>query len=155
VAGKIQQELQQKKPFRHVAEEAALNVLRTSDLVMQAELDLLKPYNLSATQYNVLRILRGAGDEGICCKAIGDRLITRDPDVTRLIDRLEKRGILARTRAKEDRRYVTVHLTKAGMDLVNELDEPIQKLNQKIMRNLNARDLHTLIGLLEQVRRNP
>jgi DNA-binding MarR family transcriptional regulator len=152
VAGKIQNELQQKKPIRHVGEEAALNILRTSDVLTQQVMDVLKPYGLSPTQYNVFRILRGAGSEGICCKAIADRLITRDPDITRLIDRLEKRGLLVRTRAKEDRRYVTIQLTTSGLEMVNELDEPMRKLNQHVMRNLDAAELQTLINLLEQVR---
>jgi DNA-binding MarR family transcriptional regulator len=152
VAGKIQNELQQKKPFRNLGEEAGLNILRTSDVLTQQLMDVLKPYGLSPTQYNVFRILRGAGSEGICCKAIGDRLITRDPDITRLIDRLEKRGLLVRTRVQEDRRYVTVRLTPSGLDMVNELDEPIRKMSQHAMRNLNAAELQTLINLLEQVR---
>jgi DNA-binding MarR family transcriptional regulator len=152
VAGKIQNELQQKKPFRNLGEEAGLNILRTSDVLTRQLMDVLKPYGLSPTQYNVFRILRGAGSEGICCKAIGDRLITRDPDITRLIDRLEKRGLLVRTRAKEDRRYVTVHLTASGLEMVNELDEPIRKMSQHAMRNLNTAELQTLINLLEQVR---
>ena len=104
-----------------------LNILRTSDVLTQVIADILKPFGLSPTQYNVLRILRGAGNQGLCCKEIGDRLVTRDPDVTRLIDRLEKRSLIARTRAKEDRRYVTIHLTEDGLETVNQLDEPIEK----------------------------
>jgi DNA-binding MarR family transcriptional regulator len=96
--------------------------------------------------------LRGAADQGLCCKEIGDRLVTRDPDVTRLIDRLEKRSLIARVRSKEDRRYVTIHLTKDGLDLVNELDEPLEKWNRKLMRNITTEDTKVLIGLLERVR---
>ena len=154
MAGKIQSEIQQKKPIGHAAEEAALNIFRTYDVLIQELLTVLKPHGLSATQYNVLRILRGAAGDGVCCKAIGDRLVTRDPDVTRLIDRLEKRGLLVRTRAREDRRYVTIQLTRAGLEMVNSLDDPIRKMNRHSMRNLDAGELHTLIGLLEQVRTN-
>lgn len=129
-----------------------LNVLRTSDVMTQLLTDLLKPSGLSTTQYNVLRILRGASGKGVCCREIGERLITRDPDVTRLIDRLEKRNLLLRTRDKEDRRFVTIQLTPGGLELVNQLDEPIEKWNRKLMRNISRGDTKVLIELLEQLR---
>ena len=129
-----------------------MNIVRTADVLMQAVADVLKPYLLSATQYNVLRILRGAGKDGASCKEIGSRLLARDPDITRLMDRLEQRGVLTRDRAKEDRRVVTHRLTKAGLDLVNELDRPIQALHQKAMRHMKAERLRDLVGLLEEVR---
>lgn len=129
-----------------------LNVLRTSGVMTQLLTDLLKPSGLSPTQYNVLRILRGASGKGVCCREIGERLITRDPDVTRLIDRLEKRNLLLRTRDKEDRRFVTIQLTPGGLELVNQLDEPIEKWNRKLMRNISRGDTKVLIELLEQLR---
>ena len=129
-----------------------LNILRTSDVMTQLLTDLLKPSGLSPTQYNVLRILRGASCKGVCCREIGERLITRDPDVTRLIDRLEKRNLLLRTRDKEDRRFVTIQLTPGGLELVNQLDEPIEKWNRKLMRNISRGDTKVLIELLEQLR---
>ena len=129
-----------------------LNILRTSDVLTQLLTDLLKPSGLSTTQYNVLRILRGASGKGVCCREIGERLITRDPDVTRLIDRLEKRNLLLRTRDKEDRRFVTIQLTPGGLELVNQLDEPIEKWNRKLMRNISRGDTKVLIELLEQLR---
>ena len=129
-----------------------LNVLRTSDVMTQLLTDLLKPSGLSPTQYNVLRILRGASGKGVCCREIGERLITRDPDVTRLIDRLEKRNLLLRTRDKEDRRFVTIQLTPGGLELINQLDEPIEKWNRKLMRNISRGDTKVLIELLEQLR---
>ena len=129
-----------------------LNILRTSDVMTQLLTDLLKLSGLSPTQYNVLRILRGASGKGVCCREIGERLITRDPDVTRLIDRLEKRNLLLRTRDKEDRRFVTIQLTPGGLELVNQLDEPIEKWNRKLMRNISRGDTKVLIELLEQLR---
>ena len=129
-----------------------LNILRTSDVMTQLLTDVLKPSGLSPTQYNVLRILRGASGKGVCCREIGERLITRDPDVTRLIDRLEKRNLLLRTRDKEDRRFVTIQLTPGGLELVNQLDEPIEKWNRKLMRNISRGDTKVLIELLEQLR---
>ena len=129
-----------------------LNILRTSDVMTQLLTDVLKPSGLSPTQYNVLRILRGAAGKGVCCREIGERLITRDPDVTRLIDRLEKRNLLVRTREKEDRRFVTIQLTSGGLALVNQLDEPIEKWNRKLMQNISSRDTKVLIDLLERLR---
>src|ERR1035438_4656517 len=99
VAGKLQREIHQTKAIRCPEEEAALNVVRTADVLMLALGDVLKPHLLSATQYNVLRILRGAGDQGASCKDIGSPLLTRDPDITRLMDRLEERGLVTRDRA--------------------------------------------------------
>ncbi len=152
VAGKIQSEIRQSKGFNSPGEEAVLNILRTSDVMTQVLADLLKTSGLSATQYNVLRILRGAAGKGLCCREIGERLVTRDPDVTRLIDRLEKRDLLLRTRSTDDRRVVTIQLTPAGLALVNELDEPIEKWNRKLMRNISRADTKVLIGLLERFR---
>src|SRR5947209_5201246 len=100
MAGKLQQEIRQSKAIRLLEEEATLNIVRTADALVLGLTDLLKPYGLSATQYNVLRILRGAGEDGASCKDVGSRMVTRDPDITRLMDRLEKRGVLTRDRAK-------------------------------------------------------
>ena len=152
MAGRLQQEIQQTKAIRLLEEETALNIARTADVLMLAFLDVLKPYALSPTQYNVLRILRGAGESGASCKDIGGRLVTRDPDVTRLMDRLEKRGLLTRDRAKEDRRVVAHRLTRAGLDLVNELDRPVEELHRKLMRHMKPERLRELIGLLEELR---
>jgi DNA-binding MarR family transcriptional regulator len=132
--------------------ETTLNIVRTADHLGLLLAGLLKPYALSGTQYNVLRILRGAGAEGASCKEIAGRLVTRDPDVTRLMDRLEKRGLLSRDRAKEDRRVVTHRLTQAGLELVNELDRPIEELHQKAMQHMKPKKLRELIGLLEELR---
>ena len=119
---------------------------------MQALNDVLKPHLLSPTQYNVLRILRGAGDPGASCKEIGVRLVARDPDITRLMDRLEQRGLVTRDRAKQDRRVVTHRLTRTGLELVNELDRPIEALHHRTMGHMKAPKLRELVRLLEQVR---
>src|SRR5206468_3865697 len=93
-------------------------------------------HELSPAQYNVLRILRGAGDDGASAKDIGSKLLSRDPDITRLMDRLEKRGLLLRARAREDRRVVIHRLTREGLDLVNALDRPIHRMHREIMRQI-------------------
>jgi len=152
VAGKIQRELQQTRAPRSLQEEASLNIVRTADVMMQALGDVLKPYLLSATQYNVLRILRGAGNDGVSCKEIGKRLLARDPDITRLMDRLEQRGLVLRDRAKEDRRVVTHRLTESGEELVNELQRPIETLHQRCIGHMKPERLRNLIELLEEVR---
>jgi DNA-binding MarR family transcriptional regulator len=152
VAGKLQQEIHQTKAIRLLEEEATLNIVRTADVLMLALSGVLKAYLLSETQYNVLRILRGAGEDGASCKDIGSRLVARDPDITRLMDRLEQRGLVTRDRARQDRRVVTHRLTKAGLELANELDRPIEALHRKTMGHMTAGKLRDLVGLLEEVR---
>ena len=148
----IQAELKQKKPFSCREEELFLNILRTWDQLMRRLADVLKPSDLSATQYNVLRILRGAGPEGLACGEISDRMVTRDPDITRLLDRLEKRGLVARSREKADRRVVTARIADAGLDLLKKLDETVLRLHKSQLVHLDAKAQETLIRLLEQAR---
>jgi len=152
VAGKIQQEIKQKKPIRLMEEEVTLNLARTTDLLTQRFGDVLKPLGISPTQYNVLRILRGAGSDGVNCKDIGSRMLTRDPDITRMMDRLEQRGLIMRDRAKEDRRVVIHKLTPEGLELTNSLDEPLDSVHQQVMKHMSRAKLRDLIGLLEELR---
>lgn len=140
------------RPIPNVQEQATLATIRAGDLLMRTVADLLKPYALSPTQYNVLRILRGAGREGASAKEIGTKLIARDPDVTRLMDRLEKRGLLTRDRAQEDRRVVTHCLTGEGLALVNELDGPVRELHRRNLRGLDSAKLQTLMSILAEIR---
>lgn len=155
MAGKILKELQQSKPFRHVEEEVFLNLQRTADALMQEITDILKPFGLSPTQYNVMRILRGAGESGITCKEIGARMITRDPDVTRLLDRLERRHLVTRNRAKEDRRFVSIHITNEGLLLLKELDDPIAQRQLDLMGHMDKQQLYRMVELLETIREWP
>ena len=152
MAGRILEELQQNKPFQYIEEEAFLNVQRTADVLMQALLAVLKPCGLSATQYNVLRILRGASSGGMTCKDIGGRMITPDPDITRLLDRLEKRNLVNRNRARDDRRFVTIQITSQGLELLNQLDGPIRELQVQLFHELGQQRVLQLVNLLEDVR---
>ena len=152
MAGRIQQELQQTRPFKRLEEEAILNIARTAEVLAQKLTDLLKPRDLSPTQYNVLRILRGAGEAGAACKDIGARMVTRDPDITRLLDRLDKRGLITRDRARGDRRFLTVRLTPAGLGLVNLVDDPIERQHRATLAHLSEDEQRELIDLLERVR---
>jgi DNA-binding MarR family transcriptional regulator len=154
MAGKLQQELKQTKAMPSIEEESLLNIVRTADVLLQALTATMKPYQLSPTQYNVLRILRGAGAAGVSCKDIAARLVARDPDITRLMDRLEQRGLIVRDRCKEDRRIVTHCLTQAGSDLLNELHLPLESLNKQLTRGVKAGDLRQLVDALEQIRGN-
>jgi MarR family transcriptional regulator, organic hydroperoxide resistance regulator len=152
MARPLQEEIQQQKPFESLEEEAVLNVLRTADMLLQRLTVALKPFKLSHSQYNVLRILRGAGPEGLACGEISERMITRDPDITRLLDRLEARGLLTRTRAQKDRRVVTARITPEGLRLLEQLDGPVKEIDQRQLAHLGERRLRSLIQLLEVAR---
>ena len=152
MAGKILKELKQTVPFSTIEEEAVLNIVRTADVISQRNSALLKQHNLSATQYNVLRILRGAGSIGVSCKEIASRMVTPDPDVTRLMDRLEKRGLLTRDRAKEDRRFITIRLTAEGLALTNALDGPVKRNIRNSLKHVPKEKLEQLIDTLELIR---
>lgn len=132
-------------------ELAFLDLLRTTDLLSRQPAQVLKAEDLSFTQYNVLRILRGAG-EGLSCSEIGNRMITRDPDITRLLDRLEKRKLVARARDKEDRRTIVVTITAKGLELLARLDIPIQEVHRAQMGHLGEQRLRELSTLLAACR---
>jgi DNA-binding MarR family transcriptional regulator len=114
--------------------------------------EILKLAGLSHAQYNVLRILRGAGDQGLCCREVAERMVTRDPDITRLLDRLERRGLLARSRDSRDRRVITVRITAAGQKLLKDLDGPMAEYNRKLLGHMDRNDLRKLVELLEAAR---
>jgi len=152
MAGRIQQEIRQSSPIGSLEEEAYLNVLRTANALSQEIGELLRAHGLTSAQYNVLRILRGAGERGLTASDIGDRMITRDPDVTRLVDRLEKRGLVERWRCGEDRRVVWTRISPAGLEAIGPLDASLGELGHVQLAHLEPETLRTLIGILEQVR---
>ena len=141
-----------RRPGMPSLEEAAfLDLLRTTDMLSRGLVAILKPEDLSSTQYNVLRILRGA-PEGLPCGEIAKRMITRDPDITRLLDRLEKRGLISRSREARDRRTVMARITGAGLKLLARLDEPIQEAHRKQLGHLGPGRLRLLTDLLREAR---
>ena len=148
----LQAELKQKVPFTSREQEAYLSLMRTADALQTKVEAHLKEFGLTGTQYNALRILRGAGVEGLPCREIGERMIAHDPDITRLLNRLEDRGFVERTRAKDDRRVIYGKITAAGLKLLKEMDVPVEKYGREMLRHVSQEKLKQLIGLLEQVR---
>jgi DNA-binding MarR family transcriptional regulator len=148
----IQSEIQQTKPFASLEDEALVALQRTADRLHWQLAEMLKAHGLSPTQYNALRILRGAGDEGRSCSEIAERMINRDPDITRLVDRLERRGLVVRSREGRDRRVITTRITPTGLELLQSLDRPIEEFNRKLLGHLGEQQLSTLIKLLEAAR---
>ena len=146
------EELHQRKPFSSLAQEAHLNVSRTQALLQEGLEQVLKPYGLSGTQYNVLRILRGADPRGLCRNEVRDRLLTRMPDVTRLLDRMEEAGLVTRERDTMDRRLVTTRLTERGRELVDALDGPVAEEHERRLGHLGEERLRVLVRLLTLVR---
>ena len=132
-------------------EVAFLDLLRTTDMLSRRPARALKAEDLSATQYNVLRILRGAPD-GLTCGEVANRMITRDPDITRLLDRLEKRGLTSRCRDTKDRRMVLTRITPAGLTLLARLDRPVQEAHRKQLGHLGRERLQALSDLLSACR---
>lgn len=152
MTGRIQRELKQTTPIGSLEEEAYLNVLRTANALSDEIGDLLRAHQLTPPQYNVLRILRGAGERGLTASDIGERMITRDPDVTRLVDRLEKRGLVERWRCTEDRRVVWTRIAPAGLAALAPLDTPLHDLHASQLAHLGEEKLRTLVALLEEAR---
>jgi DNA-binding MarR family transcriptional regulator len=151
MVGSIQSEIKQSKPLTP-EEEVILTVQRTADSFQRRVVEVLKPHGISGTQYNVLRILRGAGKDGLPCGAIAERMVTRDPDITRLLDRLDKMGFIVRERGQRDRRVVTTTITDAGLKLLKQLDKPVQELGAALVGNLSKTQMQHLVELLDLAR---
>jgi MarR family transcriptional regulator, organic hydroperoxide resistance regulator len=148
----LKTELKQTKPFRSLGHETALSIQRTAAELEHAFESAVKPYGITATQYNVLRILRGAGPAGLCRNEIGARMVRRVPDVTRLLDRLEDMKLIVRERGGVDRRYVTTKVTRPGLKVLGTLDPVVDELHDAQLGRLGDPLLRTLIDLLGRVR---
>jgi DNA-binding MarR family transcriptional regulator len=145
-------ELRQRKPFSSLEQEASLSVARTAALLEHGSAEALKPYGLTPTQYNALRILRGAEPEGLCRNEVRDRLIARVPDATRLLERLEEMELVVRAREGDDRRYVRARITGTGLELLATLDPVILELHRRQLGHLGERKLRALVELLAEAR---
>ena len=126
-------------------------LLKAADALSQEAEQVVRSHGLTGAQYNVLRILRGAEPNGLACKQIGDRMISHDPDMTRLLDRMEKRELITRERQTDDRRVVLTRITPHGLELLKKLDEPVRALHQQQFRHMQAGRLKALAQLLEDV----
>jgi DNA-binding MarR family transcriptional regulator len=147
-------EIVQERPFSSVEEEALLNLLRTSDSFQRAFHRETRHWGVTSTQYNVLRILRGAGPRGLTCAAIGSRMITAEPDITRLLARLKGLRLIRRRRDRHDHRVVWTQISEAGLKLLLAMDPVIERIPLELLGHMNREDLADLIRLLELARKN-
>jgi DNA-binding MarR family transcriptional regulator len=138
--------------FRSREQEATLGLLRTADAVKRSLAQVIEPHGITPQQYNVLRILRGAGAEGLPTLTIGERMIEQTPGVTRLVDRLERKDLVARSPCPKDRRRVFCKITPKGLDLLKELDDPVNRWDMQAVAVLQPSDIDSLINLLDRVR---
>ncbi|HLL90314.1 MAG TPA: MarR family transcriptional regulator [Tepidisphaeraceae bacterium] len=152
MSAKLAHEIRKQNPFDAAEQEAFLNLQKTADALAADMADVLRPSGLSPTQYNVLRILRGVGSYGLPLGEIGQRMITRDPDLTRLVDRLEKRKLVARNRCDKDRRRVYGRITDDGLTLLASLDAVVLDAHRRQLGHLGPERLQQLIALLEDAR---
>lgn len=148
----LREEIAQQKAFSSPEEEALLNLLRTADCLQRVLQRKIRPWGITSTQYNVLRILRGAQPRGLTCSAIGDRMITAEPDITRLLARLRALKLIRQQRDKHDRRVLWTQISPAGLALLEETDSAVQQFPRELLGHLGDEQLATLIQLLEQAR---
>ncbi|HZE26212.1 MAG TPA: MarR family transcriptional regulator [Terriglobales bacterium] len=148
----LREEIRQNKPFESPAQEAILALSRTTDLLQRRFAQLVEPHGVSLQQYNVLRILRGAGQQGTPTLEIADRMIQKTPGITRLLDKLEAKHLVRRKRCPEDRRQVLCWITEAGLRLLADLDKPMGDSGAQAMESLTTSELRVLIAGLERVR---
>jgi DNA-binding MarR family transcriptional regulator len=151
----LQHEIGKRKPFDSPEQEAYLNLLRTVSTLSTPVFRTFKQHGLSEATYNILRILRGelsAGNDGVPCQTIGQRLIAQVPDVTRLVDRLEEAGLARRSRTDQDRRIVLIGITRKGLDLLETLDKPLMDLHKRQLGHMKRAELEELSRLLVKAR---
>ena len=141
-----------KHPASPLEDRVFIALLKAADSLNLEIEQLMKSSGLTAVQYNVLRILRGAEPEGLACRQIGDRMISHDPDMTRLLDRMEKRHLITRERQTDDRRVVKTRITPQGLEILKTLDQPVRELHKRQFRDIAAPRLKMLAALLEEVR---
>jgi DNA-binding MarR family transcriptional regulator len=149
---RLQREIKQTRPFKSLAQEATLGLLRTTDVLRRKMTALLDPEGITTQQYNVLRILRGAGSDGLPTLEIAERMIEQAPGITRLLDRLEAKKLVHRERCPEDRRQVTCRITASGLGLLTRLDAVVNDTDETYLGPLTAAETRTLIRLLDRIR---
>lgn len=148
----VQEEIVQARPFHSIGAEVVVGVLRTAAVIERYFNQVVTQRGITIQQYNVLRILRGAGAEGLPTLTIRDRMVHEAPGITRLIDKLEKAGLVRRERGVPDRRVVFCYITEAGLALLDELDEPVNAADDAAVAMLSPDEQRQLVGLLDSVR---
>ena len=148
----IAEEIKQSRPFSAKSQEAAVALMRTADLVRRAVASIIEPRGITVQQYNVLRILRGAGERGLPTLEIAERMIEQTPGITRLIDRLQAKKLVARERCATDRRQVFCRITTEGLQLLSVLDEPLTESEEGALGALGQQELQQLLELLDRAR---
>jgi DNA-binding MarR family transcriptional regulator len=148
----LKREIAQEQPFASREEEALLNLLRTSDYFEREVQRRTREWGVTSAQYNVLRILRGAGQEGLTCTAIGERMITAEPDITRLLSRLKALKLIRRRRDKRDRRVVWTQIAEAGLELLRKMDPMILAGPKELLGHMSSAEIAEMIRLLERAR---
>lgn len=148
----ILEDIQQTKPFKSASQAVILSIIRSADDLKRALAQRLDPYGITMQQYNVLRILRGAGEDGIPTLTIGERMLERTPGVTRLIDRMERKGWVERRRCTRDRRRVWCIITQEGLDLLSPLDDVVDGFDETLTPIFEPGELETLGEYLDRVR---
>ncbi|SRR5260370_3240977 len=144
--------LKQNRPFVSLEQEVYLTILRTASELSHAVDQFFRPFGITSSQYNVLRILRGTGTDGLCRNEISERMVTATPDMSRLLDRIEKAGWVTRKRAEEDRRQVSTHITKSGMELLARLEKPIGDFVAPLFAGATVSDLKTVLKVNDRIR---
>jgi DNA-binding MarR family transcriptional regulator len=144
--------LKQNRPFVSLEQEVYLSILRTASELSYAADQLFRPFDITSSQYNVLRILRGAGADGLCRNEISERMVTATPDMSRLLDRMERAGWVTRERAEDDRRQVSTYITKSGMKLLETMERPIRDFLARLFHGTAVSDLKTILKVNDQIR---
>jgi len=150
----LKSEIAQTSPFSSLEEEAILNLLRTSDCLQRVFQQKTRGWGLTPTQYNVLRILRGAQPDGLACAAIGARMIAMEPDITRLLERLKRLKLIRQHRDRQDRRVVWTQISEAGLDLLRAMDPVIRRIPLELLGHIGRKELAEMIRLLESARQS-
>jgi len=144
--------LKQNRPFVSLEQEVYLSILRTASELSYAADQFFRPFDITPSQYNVLRILRGSGKDGLCRNEISERMVTATPDMSRLLDRMERAGWVQRERAEDDRRQVSTYITKSGMKLLEELETPTRDFVTRLFDGAAVSDLKTVLKVNDRIR---
>jgi DNA-binding MarR family transcriptional regulator len=144
--------LKQNRPFVSLEQEVYLSIIRTASELSYAIDQFFRPFGITSSQYNVLRILRGAGTDGLCRNEISERMLTATPDMSRLLDRIERTGWITRERAEEDRRQISTYITKSGMELLARLEKPTTEFVTQLFIGAKVSDLKTVLKVNDRIR---